>query len=190
MLLHTSNTFVPYNAKLKEADVIFVGVPFTSTSISKPALYGPTMVRESLKIFEDDDIFEKIHVCDVGDVDVVNGSFELTAKRIKETIEEIKNENKKAFIIFVGGEHGISLPIAESLKPKTILQLDAHPDIQKDYMGVKHSHATWAYHASRFSSIVQIGVEKYTEKEKKIMKECNIKSYTTEEFLKNNIILE
>ena len=67
-MFYTSNTFVSYNYPLGEADVVFLGIPFASTSISKPAIFGPIMVREALKMTEDFvegvNLFEKLKVCD------------------------------------------------------------------------------------------------------------------------------
>ena len=140
-MFHTSNSFVSYNYPLKEADVVFLGIPFASASISKPALYGPVMVRESLKVKEDFidgiNLFEKLKLCDLGDMEVVPGSYELTAERIKQTINDIMSESK-AFPIIIGGDHSITLAITEALKPKTIVQLDAHADLRKDYLGNKY----------------------------------------------------
>ncbi|MCX6818383.1 MAG: arginase family protein, partial [Candidatus Aenigmarchaeota archaeon] len=118
-MFYASNSFVSYNYPLKEADVIFLGVPFASTSMSKTSMYGPVMVREALKLKEDFikdvNLFEKLKLCDLGDLEIVPGSYELTAKRIKETIQDLLSINKKAFLIFIGGEHSITLPITEAL---------------------------------------------------------------------------
>ncbi len=195
-MLYASNTFVGYNYPLKEADVVFLGVPFASTSISHGSIYGPVMVRESLKLIEDfvkekdANLFDKLKVCDLGDIEVVPGSFELTAKRIKETAADIRNENKKAFIICIGGEHSITLPLAEAVKPKTIIQLDAHSDTRKDYLGA-HSHQAWAYHVSKFAKIIQIGVRTWNREESDFVKKNkNISSFTAEEFMKSIIKIE
>jgi arginase family enzyme len=194
-MFYTSNTFVYNNYPLKEADVIFLGIPFASASISKPALYGPVMVRESLKLAEDyvngKNVFERLKVCDLGDIEIVPGSYELTAKRIKETIGDIKNENEKAFIIFVGGEHSITLPIVEEIKPKTIIQLDAHSDTRKDYLENKHTHQSWAFHASKFAKIIQIGVKTWNKEENDFVKGSkNVTPLTMEEFMKKKITME
>ncbi len=168
-MLYTSNTFVSYNYPLKEADVVFLGVPFASTSVSKPALYGPLVVRESLKLTEDyvngRNVFAELKVCDLGDIEVVPGSYELTAQRIRETIKDIREANRKAFLIFAGGEHLITLPVVETLKPKSVVQLDAHADCRRDYLGNAHMHQTWAYHASKISEIMQIGVATWNKEE-------------------------
>ncbi len=194
-MLYASNTFVSYNYPLKEADVAFLGIPFASTSISAGSIYGPLMVRESLKLMEDyipeknENLFGRMKVCDLGDIEIVPGSFELTAKRIRETIGDIKAENKKAFVICIGGEHSITLPIAEAMKPKTIIQLDAHSDTRKDYLGA-HSHQAWAYHASKFSKILQIGVRTWNKEEMDFVKSGGASALSVEEFMKSRIKIE
>jgi agmatinase len=194
-MFYTSNTFVSYNHRLKEADVVFLGIPFASTSISKNSIYGPIMVRESLKLVEDladgVNLFGKLKICDLGDLEIVPGSYELTAKRIKETIQDMLSENKKAFPIFIGGEHSITLPIVEVLKPKTIIHLDAHADLRKDYLENKYTHQAWAYHASKFAKIIQIGVQSWSKEELEFIKgNSSIQSLDINSFLKQNIKLE
>ena len=195
IMFYTSNTFTYNNYPLRQADVVFLGIPFASASIGKPALYGPVMVRESLKLTEDymngRNIFEKLKVCDLGEMEVVPGSYELTAKRIRETISDIKSGNPKAFIIFIGGEHSITLPITEALKPKTIVQLDAHSDTRKDYLENKYTHQAWAYHASKLAKIIQVGVQTWNKEEQDFVKGSpNVKSLTIREFMKKKIAME
>ena len=193
-MLYTSNTFTGYNYKVKEADVIFLGIPFGSTSTSKPAIYGPLIIRESLKLTEDfikdKNVLKEIKICDIGDLEIVPGDYEKTASRLKETISDIKSENEKAFLVFLGGEHLITLPIIETIKPKTIIHLDAHADLRNEYLGNTHMHQTWAYHASKISKIIQIGVQKWNKQENDFLKESNVESYTSEEFLSKDIEIE
>lgn len=179
--LYVSNSFA-YNYSLKDADIVFLGIPFSSTSISSSSIYGPLMVRESLKLIEGYDeeskqnIFKKFKFCDIGDLEVVPGSYKLTAKRIRNTLKEIREINKRAFLIFIGGEHLITLPIIETLKPRTIIQLDAHRDLRKEYLGKKFSHTTWAYYATKECNIVQIGTRSCSEDEEMVARELGIKN--------------
>ncbi len=195
-MLYTSNSFVGYNYPLKEADVVFMGVPFASTSTSKAAIYGPIMVRESLKLTEDfvceknANIFDKLKVCDVGDVEVVPGSYDLTAQRIRQTIGDIRSENRNAFTVFIGGEHLITLPIVETLKPNTILHLDAHSDSRSEYLGNKYTHQTWAHHAGKIAKIIQLGITTWNREEKENLGKNNIDFYEAEAFLKGNVEIE
>lgn len=162
-MFYTTNTFVPYNYALKEAEVVFLGVPFVSGSLSKPALYGPLIVRESIKLKEG---FPEKKICDLGDLEVVPGSYKLTAERIKQTLEDARNENRNAFPVIIGGDHTITLAIAEALHPRTIVQLDAHADLRREYLGIEYMQQTWAYHASRIAKIIQVGVVAMNPEEK------------------------
>jgi len=175
-MIYTRNSFVNFNYKLEDADVCFIGIPFDSTSIESGSRNGPVAVREALKNIEGYDtetgidIFEKLKICDIGDIEVVPGSYKLTAERIKETISEILERNPEIFIISVGGEHSITLPIVEIIKPDTILDFDAHADMRREYLGVEYSHATWAYHAMKRFNLVQRGVRSFSREEYEIIK--------------------
>lgn len=184
-MLYTSETFVPYNHPLHEANVVFFGIPFSSTSTAAPSNYGPTVVREALKLTETR--LGNVPIMDIGDLEVVPGSFELTAQRIKDTVEEIALERSAKsfpFLLAIGGNHSITLPLCEVLKPKTIVVLDAHADCRHDYLGNPHTHQTWAFHASSFAKIINIGLNAWCpEEENEIKSNPNIICITPEEFL-------
>lgn len=171
-LLYVSRTFA-YNYPLEEADVIFLGIPFSSTSASEYSRYAPIIVRECMKLIEgysrkfNLNIFKSIKFCDLGDLEVVQGNYIKTAERIRETIKEIKEINPKALLVFIGGEHLITLPIVETLKPRSIISFDAHCDARKEYLGEEYTNATWAYHASKIAKIYYYGVRSFSEDEEK-----------------------
>lgn len=185
-MFYTSNTFVPYNYQLKEADVLVLGIPFSSTSTAASSNYGPTVVREALRLTESR--LGQIKIADIGDLEVVPGSFELTAQRIKDTVEEAALECPDGkpfpFLLAVGGNHSITLPICEALKPRTVVVLDAHADCRADYLGNPHTHQTWAWHASKFAKIVHIGLNAPSaEEEVELAANPNITCYSPEAFL-------
>lgn len=170
--MYLRNSFLSHNYGIEEADVCVIGTPFDSSSLGLGSRYGPVAVREALKLIEGYDselgfdVFERLKICDLGDIEVVPGSYELTANRIKETIKEVKEKNPEEFFLFLGGEHLISLPIIETLNPDTVLDFDAHADLRKDYLGNKFSHATWASHIARKFNLVQRGVRSFSKEEK------------------------
>lgn len=177
MLFYTSNTFIPVNSSLDNADVIFLGIPYTDGSIAGYSKFGPVLVRESLKTCEDFinsyHIFDQLELCDAGDIEIAPGSYEENEKRIISTIEEIKSINSKAMLVFVGGNHTITLPISKALKPATIVQLDAHADLREAYLGSKYMQQSWGYHASQLADMVQLGIrassgQDYMEKARQI----------------------
>ncbi len=169
--MYVSKSFIPYEYRVDEADVIFMGVPFSSTSVSSPSIYGPTLFRESMKLIEGcegkKNIFD-LKMVDIGNVEVVPGSYELTRQRIIQTVKDVRELNKRATLIFIGGEHLITLPIIEALNVKSIIDLDAHDDMRNDYMGNKYSHTTWAKRARDLGvGLVQYGVRSFVGKKTK-----------------------
>ncbi len=180
-LLYASKSFVP-EYPLEEADVCFLGVPFDSTAgaVSNQR-FGPLLIRQSLKNIitylpeRRKNPFRELKICDLGDLDVVFGDYEETAFRLKDTIKSILRINKKVFPVFMGGEHLMTLPIIESLKPKTVVQLDAHRDLVKREKE-KYAHNTWAYYASNEGfNLVQIGARSWDEQEERHFKKFLVK---------------
>ncbi|MBC8147117.1 MAG: agmatinase [Bacteroidetes bacterium] len=81
------------------------------------------------------------------------------------------------FLTFFGGEHSVSIGIIKALYEKypdiTILQLDAHSDLRKDYLGSEYNHACALHDASKNSNLIQVGIrsmdiceKEYLNKEK------------------------
>lgn len=171
-MLYVNKSFVP-EYPIKDADVCFLGIPFDSTALAVGnQRFGPASIRQCLKTInsylpeKDISVFEKLKVCDIGDVDVVPGNYQLTSERVRDTIESVLKANKNVFFVSLGGEHLVTLPIVEALKPKTIVQLDAHMDLASEYQGNKFAHNTWAYHAAKTAKLVQIGCRSWEKEEK------------------------
>lgn len=170
-LLYASRSFVP-EYPLKEANVCFLGIPFDSTASSVGnQRFGPALIRSSLKNIitylpeKKKNPIRDLKICDLGDLDVVFGDYEETAFRIKDTIKSIMKANRKVFPVFMGGEHLVTLPVAETLRPKTIVQLDAHRDLVK---GSGFAHNTWAFFAANQGmKLVQLGARCWDEEEEK-----------------------
>ncbi|RLI99573.1 MAG: hypothetical protein DRP03_03145 [Candidatus Aenigmatarchaeota archaeon] len=180
-MLYTTRTF-NYEYSMREADVVLLGIPFSSTEIGNDTRHGPLFIRNAIKMVTGYDSelgvnpFKKFKFHDAGDVEVVQGNWKITEKRIIDTVDEIFNTKRSIFPVFIGGEHLITLAIVNALKKIfgnfTIVQLDAHADLMNDWMGSKYSHITWAYHVLKDEALelVQIGVRSFSEHEKDIVK--------------------
>ncbi len=176
-MLYASKSFVPEHP-LKEADVCFLGLPFDSTASSLGnQRFGPALVRQALKNTisylpeKKKNPFRELKICDLGDVDVVFGDYRETARRIKDTVNSMMRANSGVFPVFIGGEHLVTLPVAEALKPRTIVQLDAHRDLVKG----GHAHNTWAYHAANQGfELVQLGARSWDESEEKLYRKYSV----------------
>jgi len=158
----------------EESKVLFFGIPFEYSQIhSFGTKFFPNLIRESIASLEDEKgLINRAKLCDLGDLEIVPGSFELTSERIEDSIKIIK-ERKKKFIA-VGGEHLITLPIVKTLKPKTIIQFDAHMDLRKEYLGNKFTSGTWAYYAGKDVKIIQIGIRSWSAEEKRNAEELGV----------------
>lgn len=170
-MLYTSKSFTVTHP-LEEADVVFLGIPFDSTACSEGSQrYGPLTVRKALKhrISYQEDLernpLKDLKIHDLGDLRVVPGDYRETEKRVKETIEEARQVNEDAFMVFLGGEHTISLGPVKTLELGTVVQLDAHKDLAKDVNGNEYTHSTWARRMPEEVDLIQAGVREWTKEE-------------------------
>lgn len=125
---------------INNADIIFLGLDYYGTCGERGR--GPSLIRDALNSFSSYnvktgfDAFNKLRICDAGDI---------TAESYDELRREVlgKLEDKPAgFLITLGGEHLVSLPVIEALKPQNVLIFDAHPDLYDSYKGKEYSYAT------------------------------------------------
>jgi len=164
-MLYTRRTF-DFEYKPEEADAVLLGIPWDSTSTGRPVRYGPLFIRQAIRELVGWDPetrfnpFEKLKLADLGDLEVVEGDWRETEKRIIDTLKGVR------FPVILGGDHLISLGVVRALKPKAIVQLDAHPDMHPEWMGNPFTHLTWAWHASKICPVYQPACRIWAEDEK------------------------
>ncbi len=106
------------------------------------------------------------------------GTLEKQLDSIKEYVKPWTNG--KQFPLILGGEHGILLPIIESLSDNskinylqdlTIVQIDAHADLRNELNGEKFSHGTVVRRCldSGVGKVIQIGVRAFNKEEFEII---------------------
>ena len=88
----------------------------------------------------------------------------------KKTIELVDSDK---FLTFLGGEHSVSIGIIDALKNKyedlTVLQLDAHADLRKSYLGSEFNHACAMHKASKYTNLIQVGIRSMDACEKRYL---------------------
>ena len=75
--------------------------------------------------------------------------------------------------VLIGGEHTIAVGCARALaralrktgRPFSILQLDAHADMRRQYQGTSYNHACTGRRLSELASVVQVGVRSFCREE-------------------------
>ena len=101
------------------------------------------------------------------------------------------------FLTFFGGEHSISIGIIEAFRQKyenlTVLQLDAHSDLRKSYLGSEYNHACAMHQAALNTNLVQVGIRSMDSSEKAFLKKENCffaeDMYGNTEWINNSIDL-
>lgn len=86
----------------------------------------------------------------------------------KQTTQQLIADGK--FVVSIGGEHSVSIGVieahAEAYKDLTVLQIDAHTDLQDEYCGTRYNHGCVMARVKEHCSIVQVGIRSMDENEK------------------------
>lgn len=152
-------------SKLETSKIVLIPVPYDGTSTwQKGADKGPDAFLNASENMELYDIETETEVYKQGiylaDAVTENTSPEAMVDAVhKETKKYIK---KNKFVTIFGGEHSISIgtirAFNEMYPSLTVLQLDAHADLRKEYEGSTCNHACAVYEASQTTNLIQVGI--------------------------------
>lgn len=183
---------IPDNyAGLEKAKIVLIPVPYDGTSTwGKGADKGPAAFLDASANMELYDIETKSEVYKQGifltPPVTENSSPEKMVDAVhQETLKYIK---KGKFVTAFGGEHSISIgtirAFMESFDNLTILQIDAHADLRKEYEGSSCNHACAVHEASEKANLIQVGIRSMDVGELKYMKKDNV--FFAHELYKSN----
>lgn len=165
-------------AKLEQAKVVLIPVPYDGTSTwQKGADKGPEAFLNASENMELYDIETDTEVYQQGvflaDAVTENSSPEAMVEAVHLVTKKYIKKNK--FVTIFGGEHSISIgtirAFNEMFPSLTVLQLDAHADLRKEYEGSKCNHACAVYEASQTTNLIQVGIRSMDAIEKTVMDE-------------------
>ncbi|WP_435255384.1 agmatinase [Tenacibaculum sp. A30] len=163
-------------AKLETAKVVLIPVPYDGTSTwQKGADKGPEAflnASENMELYDietDSEVYkEGVYLAPAV---TENASPEAMVDAVHETTKKYINKNK--FVTLFGGEHSISIgtirAFNECFNNLTVLHIDAHADLRKEYEGTKCNHACAVYEASQTTNLVQVGIRSMDVTEKSSM---------------------
>ena len=166
------------HAKLDSAKIVLIPVPYDGTSTwQKGASKGPEALLEAAQNMEtydvetDTEVYKQgIHIAPA--IDQTN-SPEDVVKAVYAAAKDFIKRNK--FVTIIGGEHSASIgsirAFNELFEDLTVLHIDAHADLRKEYNGSKYNHACAAYEASQTTNLVQVGIRSMDALEKTIIDE-------------------
>ncbi|AXG70171.1 N(1)-aminopropylagmatine ureohydrolase [Kordia sp. SMS9] len=105
-----------------------------------------------------------------------NTSPDAMVATVHETVKKAIKRNK--FVTLFGGEHSISIgamrAFNECFHNLTVVQIDAHADLRKEYEGSKYNHACALYEANQNTNLVQVGIRSMDAIERTEMNEDNV----------------
>jgi len=177
--MKTSKTYagIPENySKIEQSKIVLIPVPYDGTSTwQKGADKGPQAFLEASEKMELYDIETDSEVYKKGiflaDAITENSSPEAMVDAVHQITKEYINKNK--FVTLFGGEHSISIgsirAFNECFDNLTVLHIDAHADLRKEYEGSSYNHACAVYEANQTTNLVQVGIRSMDISEKRVM---------------------
>jgi len=163
-------------SKLETSKVVLIPVPYDGTSTwQKGADKGPKAFLEASENMELYDIETDSEVYKNGiflaDDVLENSSPEAMVKAVHAATKSFIIKNK--FVTLFGGEHSVSIgsirAFNECFNSLTVVQIDAHADLRKEYDGSKCNHACAVYEASQTTNLIQVGIRSMDKAEKTVM---------------------
>jgi len=162
-------------AGIEKSKIVLIPVPYDGTSTwQKGADKGPEAFLEASENMELYDIETDSEVYKEGvymtDAVTENSSPEAMVDAVHEITKKYIKKNK--FVTIFGGEHSVSIgtirAFNECFNSLTVLHIDAHADLRKEYAGSSCNHACAVYEASQTTNLVQVGIRSMDTIEKTI----------------------
>ena len=139
-----------------DADIAIIGVPYDmGTQWRSGTRFGPRSIREGSTLYsfglngsydpERDTMFlaPPLKIVDCGDVDMVHGDLQQSFENIEAAVRKIVS--KGALPVVLGGDHSITIPVAQALDtlgPLCAIQIDAHLDWADERSGQRFGHGS------------------------------------------------
>lgn len=163
-------------SKLERSKIVLIPVPYDGTSTwQKGADKGPEAflkASENMELYDietDSEAYKKgVYLAESI---LEDSSPEAMVNEVHQVTKKYINKNK--FVTLFGGEHSISIgsirAFNECFDNLTVLQIDAHADLRKEYNGSPYNHACAVYEANQTTNLVQVGIRSMDISEKRIM---------------------
>lgn len=165
--------------KFGEAKVAILPVPYEKTTSYKK---GTKKAPESiLKASSELELYDE-------ELEVEPYKVGITTLNEIKNLEELEKLETDKFLITIGGEHTITLPLVKRFPEEklSILHIDAHADLKDKFEGNKICHATVMRRISEFNkNITQLGVRSLSKEESDFIKSYDIKTFFMKDLVYN-----
>ncbi|GAA4112311.1 agmatinase [Aquimarina addita] len=163
-------------ASLEVSKIVLIPVPYDGTSTrGKGADKGPEAFLQASKNMELFDIETDSEVYKQGIYLTEAVTDSASPETMVETVHDIVKSSIKRnkFVTLFGGEHSISIgairAFNECFMDLTVVQIDAHADLRKEYGGSKYNHACVLYEANQNTNLIQVGIRSMDASERLVM---------------------
>lgn len=168
-------------ASAESSKIVLIPVPYDGTSTwGKGANKGPEAflhASENMELYDietDSEVYKQgIHLADAI---VEDSSPEAMVNAVHTAVKATIKRNK--FVTMFGGEHSVSIgairAFNECFDDLTVLQIDAHADLRKEYDGSQYNHACALHEANDTTNLIQVGIRSMDVTEKTVMNEDNV----------------
>lgn len=162
----------PANGASDQPAVVIIPVPYDATSTwIKGADRGPAALLDAsthLELYDIETGYEVTRKGILTDLPVSEKSS--PAKMVAAVQKRVRSHlSAGMFPVVIGGEHSVSIgaawAYAEKFKHLSVLQLDAHLDLQKEYRGSEFNHACVMAQVKNVCPIVQVGIRSMASQE-------------------------
>jgi len=189
MLLHPNNFLaLPEQwSGPKQSRVIVLPLPYEqTTSFGKGTASGPGSILEASGQVElyDEELDAEIYTLTGGIATLKpmdsGGRDAIAVEAIRKQVHDLIGENKT--VVCLGGEHTISIGAAQAhsqMYPDlSVLQLDAHSDLRKEYEDNRYSHACVMARIYEFNNnIVQVGIRSQCREEADFIRQNKVDAF-------------
>jgi len=163
----------PTTPDFDTARVVVLPVPFDRTTSYVPGTRtGPheILVASSHMELWDEETQTDVHSIGIYTLPEIEFPF-ATMEEVVAELHRVASQILKfdKFPVFLGGEHSITPPLVAAVAEKypnlSVLQIDAHADLRRDYMGTPHSHACAMRRTLEFAKTTQVGIRSLSTEE-------------------------
>ncbi len=164
-----------------KAYFVILPVPYDGTStFVKGADKGPQAIIDASDSIELYDVEEGVEIHNFGIHTAApimeNKTPDAMVNAVYNRVKQYLNDNKT--VVLLGGEHSVSIGAirahAEKYSRLSVLQLDAHADLRKEYHGSIYNHACVMNRAQEVAEVVQVGIRNVCSEEKKYIQSDKI----------------
>ncbi|MCD6248407.1 MAG: agmatinase [Hadesarchaea archaeon] len=184
--------FGGFDESYEAAEVVFAGIPLDLTSSCRPGTrFAPAKIREASMNLETYvmprlDVFEHLHVSDIGDLDLIGADMTAAGERIREVVRKLRRDGKIPALM--GGEHTLTYFALRAFDDVYLLQFDAHRDLREEYRGKRVCHATVTRRVLERlppERLIQLGTRSCSKEEEEFAREVGIRTFTAEDLLED-----